>query len=64
VNNQSVVFIPNGSGHFVWRAVQTGLVSGSETEITGGLAAGTTVVTDGSYWLKAALMRDTIPDEG
>jgi membrane fusion protein, heavy metal efflux system len=64
VNNQSVVFIPTGSGHFVWRAVQTGLVSGSQTEITSGLASGTTVVTDGSYWLKAALLRDTIPDEG
>jgi cobalt-zinc-cadmium efflux system membrane fusion protein len=64
VNNQSVVFIPIGSGHFAWRAVQTGLVSGSETEFTGGLEAGAKVVTDGSYWLKAALMRDTIPDEG
>jgi cobalt-zinc-cadmium efflux system membrane fusion protein len=64
INDQSVVFIPTGSGHFAWRAVHAGLVSGNQTEITGGLAAGTTVVTDGSYWLKAALLRNTIPDEG
>jgi hypothetical protein len=32
--------------------------------ITDGLAADTPVVTDGSYWLKAALTQSTIPSEG
>jgi cobalt-zinc-cadmium efflux system membrane fusion protein len=64
VNGQSVVFIPAGEGHFAWRAVHTGLVANGETQITSGLSAGTPVVADGSYWLKAALMQFTIPDEG
>ena len=64
VNSQTVVFIPTTPGHFTWHAVQTGLVANGQTQISGGLAAGTPVVTDGSYWLKAALMQSTIPDEG
>jgi cobalt-zinc-cadmium efflux system membrane fusion protein len=64
VNGQSVVFIPVGKDRFAWRAVHTGLAADGQTQITGGLAAGTPVVTDGSYWLKAALMKSTIPDEG
>jgi membrane fusion protein, heavy metal efflux system len=64
VNSQTVVFIPTTPGHFTWHAVQTGLVANGQTQISGGLAAGTAVVTDGSYWLKAALMQSTIPDEG
>jgi cobalt-zinc-cadmium efflux system membrane fusion protein len=64
VNGQSVVFIPAGHGRFTWRPVHTGLVANGQTQITGGLDAGTPVVTAGSYWLKAVLMRSTIPDEG
>jgi membrane fusion protein, heavy metal efflux system len=64
VNGQSVVFIPTGQGQFAWRAVQAGLVSDDQTQITSGLAAGTPVISEGSYWLKAALMQSTIPDEG
>ena len=64
VNGQSVVFIPTGHGQFAWRAVQTGLVANGKTQITSGLAAGTRVVAEGSYWLKAALMQSTIPDQG
>jgi membrane fusion protein, heavy metal efflux system len=64
VNGQSVVFIPTGDRQFAWRAVHTGLVANGKTQITSGLAAGTAVVGEGSYWLKAALMQSTIPDQG
>jgi len=64
VNKQSVVFVPTGDGQFAWRAVHTGLVANGKTQITSGLAAGTQVVGEGSYWLKAALMQSTIPDQG
>ncbi|MEA3105807.1 MAG: rane fusion protein heavy metal efflux system, partial [Gammaproteobacteria bacterium] len=62
INGQSVVFIPTGDRQFAWRAVHTGLVANGKTQITSGLAAGTPVVGEGSYWLKAALMQSTIPD--
>jgi cobalt-zinc-cadmium efflux system membrane fusion protein len=64
VNGQNVVFIPTGDRQFAWRAVQTGLVANGKTQITSGLEAGTPVVGEGSYWLKAALMQSTIPDQG
>jgi cobalt-zinc-cadmium efflux system membrane fusion protein len=64
VKGQSVVFIPTGHGQFAWRAVHTGLVANGKTQITSGLAAGTRVVAEGSYWLKAALMQSTISDQG
>jgi cobalt-zinc-cadmium efflux system membrane fusion protein len=64
VNKQSVVFVPTGDGRFAWRPVHTGLVANGKTQITSGLAAGTPVVGEGSYWLKAALMQSTIPDQG
>ena len=64
VNTQSVVFVPTGEGQFAWRPVHTGLVANGKTQITSGLAAGTPVVGEGSYWLKAALMQSTIPDQG
>ena len=64
VNKQSVVFVPTGDGQFAWRAVHTGMVANGKTQITSGLAAGTPVVGEGSYWLKAALMQSTISDQG
>ena len=64
VNKQSVVFVPTGDGQFAWRPVHTGLVANGKTQITSGLATGTPVVGEGSYWLKAALMQSTIPDQG
>jgi membrane fusion protein, heavy metal efflux system len=64
VNGQSIVFIPTGDRQFAWRAVRTGPVANGDTQITSGLAAGTPVVGEGSYWLKAALMQSTIPDQG
>jgi cobalt-zinc-cadmium efflux system membrane fusion protein len=64
VNGQSIVFIPAGDRQFAWRAVRTGLVANGHTQIMSGIAAGTPVVGEGSYWLKAALMQSSIPDQG
>jgi cobalt-zinc-cadmium efflux system membrane fusion protein len=64
VNGQSVVFIPTGDRQFGWRAVRTGPTANGKTQIASGLAAGIPVVGEGSYWLKAALMQSTIPDQG
>jgi cobalt-zinc-cadmium efflux system membrane fusion protein len=64
VNGQSVVFIPTGDRQFAWRAVRTGPVANGKTQIASGIAAGTPVVGEGSYWLKATLMQSTIPDQG
>ncbi|WOD13572.1 efflux RND transporter periplasmic adaptor subunit [Paraburkholderia kirstenboschensis] len=64
VNGQPAVFIPTGNGRFAWRAVRTGYAADGMTQVVSGLSAGTSIVADGSYWLKAALMKSTIPDEG
>ncbi len=64
INGQEVVFSPAGHGQFTWHVVQPGLSTGGDTQIQSGIAPGTPVVTDGSYWLKATLMQATIPDEG
>jgi cobalt-zinc-cadmium efflux system membrane fusion protein len=64
VNGRSVVFIPTGDRQFAWRAVRTGPAANGKTQIASGLAAGAPVVGEGSYWLKAALMQSTIPDQG
>ncbi len=64
INGQEVVFSPAGNGRFTWHVVQPGLSIGGYRQIDSGIAPGTPVVTDGSYWLKATLMQSTIPDEG
>jgi membrane fusion protein, heavy metal efflux system len=64
VNGQTTVFIPTGTGRFTGHVVRTGVSSGGFTEVVEGVTADTRVVTDGSYWLKAALLQNSIPDEG
>jgi cobalt-zinc-cadmium efflux system membrane fusion protein len=64
VEGKTVVFIPSGASHFTRQAVRTGVSSGGFTEVVEGLNADTQVVTDGSYWLKADFLQNTIPDEG
>jgi cobalt-zinc-cadmium efflux system membrane fusion protein len=63
VNGQKAVFTPDGAGHFIGHVVQPGISSGGFTEIISGIAAGTQVVANGSYWLKATLLAQTIPSE-
>jgi cobalt-zinc-cadmium efflux system membrane fusion protein len=64
IDGKPVVFTPAGPGHFDRHFVRLGLRSGGFTEIVEGLAAKAPVVTDGSFWLKAALMQSSIPDAG
>jgi cobalt-zinc-cadmium efflux system membrane fusion protein len=64
IDGKPVVFTPAGPGHFERHVVRLGLRSGGFTEIVEGLPAKTTVVTDGSFWLKAALTQPSIPDAG
>jgi cobalt-zinc-cadmium efflux system membrane fusion protein len=64
IDGKPVVFTPGAPGHFDRHVVRLGLRSGGFTEIVEGLAAKATVVTDGSFWLKAALTQSSIPDAG
>jgi cobalt-zinc-cadmium efflux system membrane fusion protein len=63
-NGKPVVFTPAGPRHFERHVVRLGLRSGGFTEIVEGLPAKATVVTDGSFWLKATLTQPSIPDAG
>jgi cobalt-zinc-cadmium efflux system membrane fusion protein len=63
LNGQTAVFVPSGKGQFVWRRVDTGFAEDGMTQIVAGLPAGTPVVAQGSYWLKAALLKNSIPSE-
>jgi membrane fusion protein, heavy metal efflux system len=64
IDGKPVIFTPAGPRHFDRHFVRVGLRSGGFTEIVEGLPAEATVVTDGSFWLKTALMRSSIPDAG
>ncbi|MGF6267122.1 cobalt-zinc-cadmium efflux system membrane fusion protein [Paraburkholderia youngii] len=63
VNGHPAVFTSSGNGRFTWHAVDVGQSSHGMTQIARGLSAGTVVVADGSYWLKAAVMKSAIPNE-
>jgi cobalt-zinc-cadmium efflux system membrane fusion protein len=64
IDGKPVVFTPAGPGRFKRHFVQLGLHSDGFTEIVEGLAANVSVVTDGSFWLKAKLTESSIPDDG
>jgi cobalt-zinc-cadmium efflux system membrane fusion protein len=64
IDGQPVIFIPTGPGHFERRVVRLGLQSDGFIEIVEGLAANSSVVTGGSFWLKAKLTQSSVPDEG
>lgn len=64
VDGKTAVFIPSSAGHFTKQIVRTGMSSDGFTEVVDGLAAGTRIVTGGSYWLKADFLQNAIPDEG
>ena len=64
IDGKPAVFTPAGPGHFDRHFVRLGLRSGGFTEIVEGLGAEATVVTDGSFWLKATLAHSSIPAAG
>ncbi len=64
IDGKPVVFTQTGPGRFERHVVRLGLHSGGFTEVVKGLPANATIVTDGSFWVKAALMQSSIPDEG
>jgi cobalt-zinc-cadmium efflux system membrane fusion protein len=64
IDGKPVIFTPGAPGHFDRHYVRLGLRGGGFTEIVDGLPANATVVTDGSFWLKAALTQSSIPDAG
>ncbi|HWR52985.1 MAG TPA: efflux RND transporter periplasmic adaptor subunit, partial [Bryobacteraceae bacterium] len=53
VGGDTVVFVRTGDGLFEKRALKLGDRNGGWVEVTGGLAAGEMVVTDGSFLLKS-----------
>ena len=63
VNGQPVVFVQRSKTEFEKRTVETGLQKGGWVEIRSGLRAGELVVTDGSFYLKSALLRELIGGE-
>jgi cobalt-zinc-cadmium efflux system membrane fusion protein len=64
IDGKPAVFTPVGPGKFRRHFVRLGLHSDGFTEIVEGLVANASVVTDGSFWLKARLTESSIPDEG
>jgi cobalt-zinc-cadmium efflux system membrane fusion protein len=60
IEGKSVVFVRNSEKEFRKREVQTGIASGGYTEIQSGLKAGDLVVSQGSFVVKTAFLRNLI----
>ncbi len=63
VDGKDVVFVKK-AGVYRMRPVRLGERNGQHTEVTAGLADNETVVTDGSFVLKAEALKATLGDEG
>jgi membrane fusion protein, heavy metal efflux system len=60
IEGKPVVFVRRSEKEFQKREVQTGIASGGYTEIRSGLTAGDPVVTEGSFVVKTAFLRNLI----
>lgn len=60
VDNQPVVFVRQSATRFERRDVKLGATGGGLVEILDGVKPGETVVGDGSFYLKTALLRERI----
>jgi cobalt-zinc-cadmium efflux system membrane fusion protein len=64
VGDRHVAFVPEGGGKFQSRDVTPGVEGPDWTEIRAGLRPGETVVTNGSFALKALLQQDLLGGAG
>jgi cobalt-zinc-cadmium efflux system membrane fusion protein len=60
VDGKAILFVRRGPERFEPREVRPGVATPDWVEITAGVAAGETVVTDGGFQLKSVLLRDRI----
>lgn len=63
IDDQPVVFVKTGEAQFERRNVQLGASSDGWVEVTSGVRQGEPVVTEGSFHLKSALLRERIGGE-
>ncbi|MEN6310130.1 MAG: efflux RND transporter periplasmic adaptor subunit [Acidobacteriota bacterium] len=63
IDGKTVVFVPAGGGRYVRRDVATGRAADGWIEILSGLQAGETVVTGGSFDVKAEMLKGTLEGE-
>jgi membrane fusion protein, copper/silver efflux system len=61
--NGQAVFVRAGEGRFLLREVKTGASADGFTEILSGLKAGEAVVTNGSFFLKSELLKNSLGEE-
>lgn len=63
IDGQQVVFVQLAADRFLKRNIQTGQRDDSNVEVLSGLTAGEKVVSNGSFYLKSALLRELIGGE-
>lgn len=63
VNDRPVVFVQLAAGEFERRDVQTGVLDRGWREVRTGLKPGEHVVTEGSFYMKSALLRELIGED-
>jgi cobalt-zinc-cadmium efflux system membrane fusion protein len=64
IDAQTVVFVRQSASRFERRNVDVGGTAGGVVEIRSGLKTGEVIAGAGSFYLKTALLRETIGDEG
>ena len=64
IDGQSVVFVRQTASRFERRNVELGSVAGEVVEIRSGIRAGEVIAGAGSFYLKTALLRERIGEEG
>jgi len=63
IQGAPVVFVQESAGRFVMRAVELGAHGDEWVEVIGGVRAGETVVTTGSFYLKSMALRASIGED-
>lgn len=63
INDQPAVFVRRSPDSFDKRILQTGRRGRDWVEVSNGISAGEEVVTEGSFQLKAILLRGSVAEE-